>query len=485
VPDTSAAAAAPAAIRSSVGSIYCPQGHTCLLWTYADEDHACDLRDDSDLVAACQGYFEVGDEGYRCDVCDYDVCLQCYSALTAAAPALTGANPPAAAQTAPASPAAAGGTAARDAAGPGTPTVKYHDHFLGKVSVIPVAQLHQLDAPLTFVKAWLRFSRSRHAALGTAVPQPSPPVDHTQFALWPAQTLVFADGSEHFTANGWLCRYPPGKNQHGVVIRKSRAVSGEMAHNSGRSTLQGRIYGRTRSPPAAPACNPISPPPPCSPSHLTPAPLLPVPSHPRPPAPRPISPPHPFACQPTCLLPASCDAATLPCNFEAPSAPLPATLQHPNRQLKRRRIYRILALILCETWLLSSDNSSATCVATLGHGNCIFSVAFHPTARLLATGNGKVVNFWLLSSDNSSATCVATLGHGNCIFSVAFHPTARLLATGNGKVVNFWLLSSDNSSATDVATLAGQSFDVLSVAFHPSAPLLATGSWDSTAKLWH
>jgi hypothetical protein len=100
VPDTSAAAAAHAAIRSSSGSIYCPQGHACFLWTYGDEDHACDLRDDSDFAAACRGNFEVGDDGYRCDVCDYDMCLQCYSALAAAAPALTGANPPAAAQTA-------------------------------------------------------------------------------------------------------------------------------------------------------------------------------------------------------------------------------------------------------------------------------------------------------------------------------------------------------------------------------------------------
>ena len=57
------------------------------------------------------------------------------------------------------------------------------------MSVIPVAQLHQLTAPLLFVKAWLRFSRGRRAALGTALPQPPPPVDHTQFALWPAQRV--------------------------------------------------------------------------------------------------------------------------------------------------------------------------------------------------------------------------------------------------------------------------------------------------------
>jgi hypothetical protein len=67
------------------------------------------------------------------------------------------------------------------------PTVEYQDHLLDKVSVIPVAKRHQLDAPLIFVKACLRFSRGRRAALGTALPQPPPPVDHTQFALWPAQ----------------------------------------------------------------------------------------------------------------------------------------------------------------------------------------------------------------------------------------------------------------------------------------------------------
>ena len=71
----------------------------------------------------------------------------------------------------------------------GSKTVEYHDHLLGKVSVIPVVQRHQLDAPLIFVNAWLRFSRGRRAALGTALPQPPPPVGHTQFALWPAQRV--------------------------------------------------------------------------------------------------------------------------------------------------------------------------------------------------------------------------------------------------------------------------------------------------------
>ena len=92
---------------------------------------------------------------------------------------------------------------------------------------------------------------------------------------------------------------------------------------------------------------------------------------------------------------------------------------------------------------------------------------------------------------NSSATCVATLeGDSSPVYSVAFHPTAPLLATGSCKnlccdrTVRLWLLSCDNSSATCVATLKGHSNQVNSVAFHPTAPLLATGSGDDTVRLW-
>jgi WD40 repeat protein len=137
-------------------------------------------------------------------------------------------------------------------------------------------------------------------------------------------------------------------------------------------------------------------------------------------------------------------------------------------------------------WRLSSNNSSATCVATLeGHCDTVTSVAFYPTAPLLATGSGdKTAKLWRLSSDNSSATCVATLaGHSWHVF-VAFHPTAPLLASGGGTIVKLWRLSSENSSATLVATLVGHSNNVTSVAFHPTAPLLATGSGDNTVRLW-
>ena len=87
---------------------------------------------------------------------------------------------------------------------------------------------------------------------------------------------------------------------------------------------------------------------------------------------------------------------------------------------------------------------------------------------------------------NSSATCVATLkGHRDFVTSMAFHPTAPLLATGSeDDTVRLWLLSSDNSSATCVATLKGHRSSGWSVAFHPTAPLLVSGSSDNAVKMW-
>jgi WD40 repeat protein len=80
----------------------------------------------------------------------------------------------------------------------------------------------------------------------------------------------------------------------------------------------------------------------------------------------------------------------------------------------------------------------ATCE---GHSDPVQSVAFHPTTPVLATGStDSTAKLWQLSSDKSSAVCVATLkGHSEVITSVAFHPTAPVLATGSyDKTVKLW-----------------------------------------------
>jgi WD40 repeat protein len=81
---------------------------------------------------------------------------------------------------------------------------------------------------------------------------------------------------------------------------------------------------------------------------------------------------------------------------------------------------------------------------------------------------------------------MATLeGHSSTVYSVAFHPTESILATGSeDKTVKLWRFSPSGSVVICVETLDKHIASVRSVAFHTKVPLLATGSKDHTAKIW-
>ena len=73
---SSAPAAAATAAAPIANSILCAKGHTCVLWTYT-EQHICYLKEDSKQSVTCLKNIHVGDQGYRCSTCDYDVCVSC------------------------------------------------------------------------------------------------------------------------------------------------------------------------------------------------------------------------------------------------------------------------------------------------------------------------------------------------------------------------------------------------------------------------
>lgn len=171
-----------------------------------------------------------------------------------------------------------------------------------------------------------------------------------------------------------------------------------------------------------------------------------------------------------------------------PSATCVATIKPHNYSITSAAFHPTLSLLvtcsfednIAKLWHISSDNSSVSCVATLvGHERSINSVAFNPTGTLIATAsNDNTAKLWL----TSTATCVATLeGHKRTIYSVAFNPKGTLLATASDdSTVKLWLIS----SATCVATLEGHKSSINSVAFNPTGTLIATGSMDRTVKLW-
>ena len=71
--------------------VTCKKGHACVPFTY-QKHHNCDLRSDPKFSPACLKMFSVGDDGFRCSDCDYDVCLACYGASVGSASAAFGAS---------------------------------------------------------------------------------------------------------------------------------------------------------------------------------------------------------------------------------------------------------------------------------------------------------------------------------------------------------------------------------------------------------
>jgi WD40 repeat protein len=115
----------------------------------------------------------------------------------------------------------------------------------------------------------------------------------------------------------------------------------------------------------------------------------------------------------------------------------------------------------------------------VSHDREIWSIAFSPDGRTLASGSmDDTIKVWNVDAGN----CIATFkGHNSTVCSVTFSPDGKILASSSAdKTIKLWIVA----TGENIGTLSGHQDYVKSVAFSPDGKTLASGSLDQTIKLW-